>query len=112
MSNFFISIGFLITAIQIFASKKIARAYDSADYSLMGDFYLLSGVAVLMGAILYFWLGYRSIKFKDIKKEFECKWCNSCGKAIKVGKDISWCPDCGKPLTKFNDKHGKKASKI
>ena len=38
MSNFFISIGFLITAIQIFTSKKIARAYDSADYSLMGDF--------------------------------------------------------------------------
>ena len=97
MSNFFISIGFLITAIQIFTSKKIARAYDSTDYSLMGDFYFLSGVAALAGAILFFWLGYRS---------------NSCGKAIKVGKDISWCPDCGKPLTKFNDKHGKKASKI
>jgi len=40
------------------------------------------------------------------------KWCDSCGKAIKVGKDISWCPDCGKPLTKFNDKHDKKAPKI
>ncbi|QPH91174.1 DUF2614 family zinc ribbon-containing protein [Campylobacter concisus] len=112
MSNFFIFIGFLITAIQIFASKKIARAYDSTDYSLIGDFYLLSGVAALVGAILFFWLGYMSIKFKNVKKEFEYKWCNSCGKAIKVGKDISWCPDCGKPLTKFNDKHGKKASKI
>ena len=112
MSNFFISIGFLITAIQIFASKKIARAYDSTDYSLMGDFYLLSGVAALVGAILFFCLRYRSIKFKDIKKEFECKRCNSCDKAIKVGNDISWCPDCGKQLTKFNDKHGKKVSKI
>ena len=112
MSNFFISIGFLITAIQIFTSKKIARAYDSTDYSLMGDFYLLSGVAALMGAILFFWIGYRSIKFKNIKKEFEYKWCDSCGKAIKVGKDISWCPDCGKPLTKFSDKHDKKAPKI
>lgn len=112
MSNFFISIGFLITAIQIFTSKKIARAYDSADYSLMGDFYLLSGVAALVGAILFFWLGYRSLKIKNIKKEFEYKWCNSCDKAIKVDKDASWCPDCGKPLTKFNDKYGKKASKI
>ena len=112
MSNFFISIGFLITAIQIFTSKKIARAYDSTDYSSMGDFFLLSGVAALAGAILYFWLGYRYIKFKNIKKEFEDKWCNSCEKAIKVGNDISWCPDCGKPLTKFNDKHGKKVSKI
>ena len=54
MSNFIISTGFLITAIQIFASKKIARAYDSTDYSLMGDFYLLSGVAALVGAILFF----------------------------------------------------------
>ena len=111
MSNFIISTGFLITAIQIFASKKIARAYDSTDYSLMGDFYLLSGVAALVGAILFFWLGYRSIKFKNIKKEFEDKWCNSCGKAIKVGKDVFWCPDCGKSLTKFNDKHDKKAPK-
>jgi len=111
MSDFFISIGFLITAIQIFASKKIARAYDSADYSFMGYFYLLSGVAALAGAILYFWLGYRYIKFKNIKKEFEDKWCDNCGKAIKVGKDTSWCPDCGKPLTKFNYKHDKKAPK-
>ena len=108
MSDFFISIGFLITAIQIFASKKIA--YDSADYSFMGYFYLLSGVAALAGAILYFWLGYRYIKFKNIKKEFEDKWCNSCDKAIKVGYDISWCPDCGKPLTKFNYKHNKKST--
>ena len=54
MSNFFISIGFVITAIQIFASKKIARAYDSADYSLMGDFYLFSGAMALVGAILFF----------------------------------------------------------
>ena len=84
MSNFFIFIGFLITAIQIFASKKIARAYDSTDYSLIGDFYLLSGVAALVGAILFFWLGYMSIKFKNVKKEFEYKWCNSCGKAIKI----------------------------
>ena len=73
MSNFFISIGFLITAIQIFTSKKMARAYDSTDYSLMGDFYLLSGVTALAGAILFFWLGYRSIKFKDIKKDSQEK---------------------------------------
>ena len=112
MSNFFISIGFLITAIQIFINKKIVRAYDGVDYSLMGDFYLVPGIASLAGAILFFWLGCRSIKLKNRKKEFECKWCDSCGKAIKVGKDISWCPDCGKPLTKFNDKHYKKAPKI
>ena len=112
MSNFFISIGFLITAIQIFTSKKIARAYDSADYSLMRDFYLFSGAAALVGAILFFWLGYRSIKLKKRKIEFECKWCNSCSKSFKVGKDISWCPDCGKPLTKFDDKHDKKVPKI
>ena len=31
MSNFFISIGFLITAIQIFASKKIARKNLNAN---------------------------------------------------------------------------------
>ena len=111
MSNFFISIGFLITAIQIFINKKIVRAYDGVDYSLMGDFYLVPGIASLVGAILFFWLGCRSIKLKYRKKEFECKWCDSCGKAIKVGKDISWCPDCGKPLTKFNDKHDKKAPK-
>ena len=77
-----------------------------------GKIYLLFGTLALVGAILFFWIGYRSIKFKNIKKEFEDKWCNSCDKAIKVGKDASWCPDCGKQLTKFNDKHGKKASKI
>ena len=76
MSNFFISIGFLITAIQIFINKKIARAYDGVDYSLMGDFYLVPGIASLVGAILFFWLGRRSIKFKNIKKEFEYKWCD------------------------------------
>ena len=54
MSNFFISIGFLITAIQIFINKKIARAYDGVDYSLMGDFYLAPGIASLVGAILFF----------------------------------------------------------
>ena len=112
MSNFFISIGFVITAIQIFASKKITRAYDSADYSLMGDFYLFSGAMALVGAILFFWLGYRSIKLKNKKKEFEDKWCGDCNKAIKVGKDISWFPGCGKPLTKFDDKHDKKVPKI
>lgn len=112
MSNFFISIGFLITAIQIFINKKIVRAYDGVDYSLMGDyFYLVPGIASLAGAILFFWIGYRSITFKNSKKEFEDKWCDSCGKAIKVGKDTSWCPSFGKPLTKFNYKYDKKAPK-
>lgn len=59
MSNFFISIGFLITAIQIFINKKIVRAYDGVDYSIMGDFYLVPGIASLAGAILFFWIGYR-----------------------------------------------------
>ena len=69
MSNFFISIGFLITAIQIFINKKIVRAYDGVDYSLMGDyFYLVPGIASLAGAILFFWIGYRSITFKNFKK--------------------------------------------
>jgi hypothetical protein len=78
----------------------------------MGDFYLFFGVAALVGSILFFWLGYRSIEFKNSKKEFEDKWCCDCNKAIKVGKGVSWRPDCGKPLTKFNDKHDKKGPKI
>ena len=74
MSNFFISIGFVITAIQIFASKKIARAYDSDDYSLMGDFYLFSSASALVGAILFFWLGYKSIEFKNSKRKSKHHW--------------------------------------
>ena len=112
MSNFFISIGFLITAIQIFINKKIVRAYDGVDYSIMGDFYLVPGIASLVGVILFFWLGCRSIKLKNRKKEFECKWCNSCSKSFKVSKDTLWCHICGKPLAKFNDKdHKNKVSK-
>ena len=86
MSNFFISIGFLITAIQIFASKKIARAYDSTDYSLMGDFYLLSGVAALVGAILFFGLDIGLLNLKISRKNLKTNGVIAVAKLLKSAK--------------------------
>ena len=86
MSNFFISIGFLITAIQIFTSKKIARAYDSTDYSLIGDFYLLSGVAALAGAILFFGLAIGLLNLKISRKNLNANGAIAATKQLKSAK--------------------------